>query len=84
MGEKLLNKNITVEDNRIIITKNIEIVMDRREVNVKIQEIQARMEGLSHHNKEIVKEYNQLAEDKIELENYLPQLEDEKELEVIK
>lgn len=85
MEEKTISKNTEIRNDKIVISRNIELSLDTRQAEVRVRDIQARMDGLRARNNDIVKEYNGLLEEKTEIENLIVELQnDEEEPETIK
>lgn len=81
--DKILSKDIRIENNHVIIKKNIETTMDRQQIVHQLRSIDIQKKRLREQNGKLIDEYNKLLTEEGELEDLIEQLSSDEEMEVI-
>lgn len=74
MNKNILNREVKVENNEVIIIKNVEEKYNRQQLEMKLREIQMRKISLKEQNKNIVSEYNKVLDEEQEIQALIEQL----------
>lgn len=74
MNKNILSREVTVENNEVIIIKNVEEKYNRQQLEMKLRELQMRKISLKEQNKNIVSEYNKVLDEEQEIQALIEQL----------
>lgn len=74
MNKNILSREVKVENNEVIIIKNVEEKYNRQQLEMKLREIQMRKISLKEQNKNIVSEYNKVLDEEQEIQALIEQL----------
>ena len=83
MNKTVLNKDVKIEDNKVVITESIETIMDRSQLEMKLRDVQMQKLRAREQNARLVAEYNGLLEEEGELDQLILQLNIDDGVEVI-
>lgn len=83
MNKEILSKDVTIEDNLVVITENTKTTMGRNQLESQLREISSRKSRLQEQNTRIIAEYKKLSEEETEINNLINQLVDGESLEMI-
>ena len=75
MNSKVLSKDIRVENNKIVITENVETKLDINNLYEKLTGIQMYKEKILKQNKNLIEDYKSLVREEEELNNQISQLD---------
>ena len=71
---KVLSKEVTVENDRVVITEQVETTMDINQLEQKLRNIQMQKSSLLDQNARIVIQYNKYTEEENDVLDLLSQL----------
>jgi len=74
MNKNILSREVKVENNEVIIIKNVEEKYNRQQLEMKLRELQMRKISLKEQNKNIVSEYNKVLDEEQEIQALIEQL----------
>ena len=74
MNITVLNKDIRIENNKVVITENVETTMDKNQLEFKLRDLQMKKSRLQDQNVRLVTEYNELIIEETETNNLISQL----------
>lgn len=77
--KRILNKNATKKDNKIIITSEVEEELTLENLKQAKREIESRKEKIKFQNKQLIEQFKQLEKQELEIDNYIDQLSEETE-----
>ena len=83
MSRTILNKEISIKDNKAVITENIKTVMDRNQLEVRLRELSMQKAQVQNQNQRLVQQYNDLVEAEREIQDLISQLDAASKIEVI-
>ena len=83
MNRTILSKDVKIEDNKVIITEEIETKLDQSQLELKLRDIQLRKARAKEQNTRLINEYNGLANEETELKELIAQLKDKEDIEKI-
>ena len=83
MDKKILNKDISIENNLVIITEQIETKLNRNQLELKLRDLQMQKSRLQEQNSRIVGDYNRLSLEEVEINDLISQLNGNDEMEEI-
>ena len=75
MNSKVLSKDIRVENNKIVITENVETKLDINNLYEKLTGIQMYKEKILNQNKNRIEDYKRLVREEEELNNQISKLD---------
>ena len=75
MNSKVLSKDIRVENNKIVITENVETKLDINNLYEKLTGIQMYKEKILNQNKNLIEDYKRLVREEEELNNQISKLD---------
>lgn len=83
MNTKVLSKDVTVEENEVVITESVETRMDENQLEMKLRDVQMQKLRTKEQNNRLVAEYNSLLEEESDLNQLILQLNTGDGVEVI-
>lgn len=83
MDKKILNKDISIENNLVIITEQIETKLNRNQLELKLRDLQMQKSRLQEQNSRLVSDYNKLIDEENEVKDLISQLSTNEVIEQI-
>lgn len=83
MYKTILNKDISIRDDLVIITEEMETRLDRNQLEMNLRDIQIQKSRLQEQNARIVEDYNRLMNEEIEIKDLISQLSSDDPIEKI-
>ena len=71
---KITNRDFTIKDNEIIITKQIKEKINKNDIRRRLLDVERQKKRLKYRNNRLIEEYNKLIAEENELNNIIAEL----------